>query len=66
MGKSTSINVRSLVIFNREKVKSLREIGNILNLCKSTVHKICNRYYNEDRRGAWGNNGIKHTFHNIR
>lgn len=49
MGKSTSINLRSLVIFHREKGKSLSEIGRLLNLGKSTVQKICERYYKENR-----------------
>lgn len=49
MGKSTSINIRSLVIFHREKGKSLSEIGTMVNLSKSTVQKICERYYKDDR-----------------
>lgn len=49
MGKNTSINVRLLVIFHREKGKSLSEIGKILNLSKATVQSICNRYYEEGR-----------------
>lgn len=49
MGKSTSINIRSLVIYHREKGKSLGEIARILNLSRSTIQSICNRYYKEDR-----------------
>lgn len=47
--KNTSISVRSLVIFHREKGKTLREIGRILNLSHSTVQYICKRYYLDDR-----------------
>lgn len=49
MGKNTSVNIRSLVIFHREKGKSLSEIGKIVNLKKATVQSICERYYKEGR-----------------
>lgn len=50
MGKSTSIItcICSLVIYHREKSKSLGYIGRILNLSRSTVQSICNRYYKDD------------------
>lgn len=39
-GENTSINIRSLVIYHRQKGKTLREIGKILNLSHSTVQCI--------------------------
>lgn len=48
MGKSTSINIRSLVIFHHEKGKT-SEIGKIVKLPRSTIHLICNGYYKENR-----------------
>lgn len=49
MGKNTTVNLRSLVIYHREKGKSLSDIGELLKLPKSTVQSICDRYYKEDR-----------------
>ena len=48
-GKNTSFDTRQLVIYNREKGKSYREIGTLLNLSKSTVADIIRRYNREDR-----------------
>lgn len=48
-GKNISFHVRQLVIFHREKGKSYREIGRLLNLSKSTVRDIIKRYTDEDR-----------------
>ena len=47
--KNISFNLRQLVIFHREKGKSYRQIAAILDLKKSTVADIVNRYKNEDR-----------------
>lgn len=49
VGKNTSTNIRSLVIYHREKGKTIRDIGELLNVSRSTVFDICNRYYSEDR-----------------
>lgn len=47
--KNTSFDVRQLVIFHREKGKSYRKIGALLNLSKSTVMDIIRRFQREDR-----------------
>lgn len=47
--KNVSFDLRQLVIFHREKGNSYRQIAAILNLKKSTVADIVNRYKNENR-----------------
>lgn len=47
-GKNKDISTRSLVIFHREKGKTLSQIAEILNLKVSTVHDICRRYFKEN------------------
>lgn len=47
-GKNTDVNIRSLVIFHREKGKTIKSIAEILLLKRSTVHDICKRYYTDN------------------
>lgn len=48
-GKNSSFDKRQLVIYHYAKGKSYREIGEIVNLSKSTVGDIIKRYEKEDR-----------------
>ena len=48
-GKNTTFEQRQLVIFHQAKGRTERQIAQILNMCKSTVHDIISRFKKEDR-----------------
>lgn len=48
-GQNTTFEQRQLVIFHHAKGLSYREIADLLNICKSTVYDIVQRFNKEDR-----------------